>query len=109
MRAFLNGAKSELSYYDLQPLEQFKNSIMLSNHQAFYMFVLLKCTLTHASDNCIVSGVYNPVATRQKLNTCATVTFRELTVLAGVQLDLNNLREGITLNFTGKIVFKCKV
>ena len=82
---------------------------MLSILQALCMFVLLRCKATQASDNCRSSGVYDAKKTRTKLSSCSTVSFSDLQVPAGEQLDLSDLPEGITITFSGKIVFGCKV
>ncbi|KAL0583580.1 hypothetical protein ABG067_006499 [Albugo candida] len=72
------------------------------------MFVLLKCTLAQTSGDCAIRGAYEAVTTREKIKKCTTLTFGNLTVPGGVQLDLSNLPGGMTLEFTGKIVFECK-
>ncbi|CCI41859.1 hypothetical protein ABG067_006502 [Albugo candida] len=81
---------------------------MLSKHQAFYIFMLLECALAKFPDPCSIFEIYDARVTRAILKSkCTTVTFGNLKVPAGKQLDLRDLPEGMTLKFTGKIVFEC--
>ncbi|CCI41871.1 unnamed protein product [Albugo candida] len=82
---------------------------MLSKHQAFYIFVLLKCALARSPVRCTipvdqdVDKILGVIVQKK----CTIVTFGDLTVPAGKKLDLRVLPQGIELVFTGTIVFKC--
>ncbi|RLN98595.1 hypothetical protein BBJ28_00024426 [Nothophytophthora sp. Chile5] len=56
-----------------------------------------------ASSSCTLSGTYT---SGTDVSSCSTITIGSLTVPAGVTLDLSDVADGATINFTGTTTFE---